>query len=64
MGAAIPEYGSPDESVFVDNLERGERESLLYVWTRDADGKDSEFGYGLVDVAAALGLDSSENVGG
>jgi len=29
-----------------------------------ADGKDNEFGYGLVDVASALGLASSENVGG
>ncbi|NIR44394.1 MAG: selenium-binding protein [Gemmatimonadetes bacterium] len=49
MGAAIPNYDSPDESVFVDNLERGERESLLYVWTRDADGKDSDF-LAVVDV--------------
>lgn len=33
-----------DESVFVDGpLEPGEHESILYVWTRDGDGQDSDF---------------------
>ena len=34
---------APDESVFVKNLKAGEQESLLYVWTRDADHKESDF---------------------
>lgn len=38
-----------DESPFVDNLKPGERESILYVWTRDADGQDSDF-LAVVDV--------------
>ena len=46
--AATPAY-APDESVFVKNLRAGTRESLLYVWTRDADGKDSDF-LAVVDV--------------
>jgi selenium-binding protein 1 len=33
----------PDESVFVKGLAPGEHEKLLYVWTRDADGQDSDF---------------------
>jgi methanethiol oxidase len=32
-----------DESVFVQNLKPGQRESLLYVWTSDADAKDPDF---------------------
>lgn len=32
-----------DESVFVKNLKPGERERLLYVWTRDGDHKESDF---------------------
>lgn len=38
-----------DESVFVKGLKAGERESLLYVWTRDGDGQDSDF-VAVVDV--------------
>lgn len=38
-----------DESPFVDGLKASERESLLYVWTRDADGKQSDF-LAVVDV--------------
>lgn len=39
------ERASPmdDESVFVDGLGPDERESVLYIWTRDADGRDSDF---------------------
>jgi selenium-binding protein 1 len=40
---------APDESVFVKNLKPGEHETLLYVWTRDADGKESDF-LSVVDV--------------
>ncbi len=32
-----------DESVFVKGLEPGEHEEVLYIWTRDADGRDSDF---------------------
>jgi selenium-binding protein 1 len=38
-----------DESPFVKNLEPGERETILYVWTRDADGEDSDF-VAVVDI--------------
>lgn len=34
---------TPDESVFVRNLGPGEDEEILYIWTRDADGQDSDF---------------------
>jgi methanethiol oxidase len=40
---------APDESVFVKNLKPGEHETLLYVWTRDADAKESDF-LSVVDV--------------
>jgi selenium-binding protein 1 len=40
---------APDESVFVKNLKAGQRETLLYVWTRDADHKESDF-LAVVDV--------------
>jgi selenium-binding protein 1 len=40
--AATPTF-APDESVFVKNLKPGEHETLLYVWTRDAAGKASDF---------------------
>lgn len=40
--AAVSPYAL-DESVFVKNLKAGEHEKLLYVWTRDADGKESDF---------------------
>lgn len=39
----------PDESPFVKGLKAGERETLLYVWTRDADGEQSDF-IAVVDV--------------
>lgn len=41
-----------DESVFVENLGPTEHESLLYVWTRDADHEDSDF-VAVVDVDPA-----------
>src|SRR2546422_1187376 len=48
--AAIPFWtaapvpaGSSDESVFVQNLRPDQHESLLYVWTSDADGRDPDF---------------------
>jgi methanethiol oxidase len=40
--AATPAF-APDESVFVKNLKPGTHETLLYVWTRDADAKESDF---------------------
>src|SRR5919106_4293753 len=46
--AAGPAF-APDESVFVKNLKPGQRETLLYVWTRDADHKESDF-LAVVDV--------------
>ncbi len=39
----------PDESPFVKGLKAGERESILYVWTRDADGQQNDF-IAVVDV--------------
>jgi len=51
LAATSPEPLTNDESVFVDNLDRGERESLLYVWTRDADGQQTDF-LAVVDVDA------------
>ena len=38
-----------DESVFVDGLRANERERVLYIWTRDADGEESDF-LSVVDV--------------
>ena len=35
--------GPADESVFVRGLPAGQHESLLYVWTSDADQKDPDF---------------------
>ncbi|MEE9295513.1 MAG: selenium-binding protein SBP56-related protein, partial [Phycisphaerae bacterium] len=49
LAATGPDFPGTDESVFVKGLKRGERETLLYVWTRDADGKDSDF-LAVVDV--------------
>ena len=46
--AAAPAF-APDESVYVKNLKAGERESILYVWTRDGDGKESDY-LSVVDV--------------
>lgn len=46
--AAVPAF-MLDESVFVKGLRAGEREKLLYVWTRDGDGKESDF-LSVVDV--------------
>lgn len=34
---------SMDESVFVKKSDPNEHESLLYIWTRDGDGQDSDF---------------------
>lgn len=48
MMTADPGYVR-DESVFVKNLKAGERESLLYVWTRDGDHQQSDF-LAVVDV--------------
>lgn len=39
----------PDESPFIKGLKPGEHESLLYVWTRDADGAQEDF-LSVVDV--------------
>jgi len=49
FGATSPAFPPPDESVFVKGLKPGERETLLYVWTRDADHKESDF-LAVVDV--------------
>lgn len=38
-----------DESPFVKGLKPGEHEKILYIWTRDADHKDSDF-LAVVDV--------------
>lgn len=46
--AAVP-TSLLDDSVFVKGLRAGEREKLLYVWTRDGDGKESDF-LSVVDV--------------
>jgi selenium-binding protein 1 len=44
LAASNTGSGTYDESVFVRSpLAAGEHEKLLYVWTRDADGKDSDF---------------------
>ena len=47
LWAAAPPWREPagfsDESVFVHNLKPGQHESLLYVWTSDADTKDPDF---------------------
>src|SRR2546427_10987790 len=40
--------GPEDESVFVTGLRAGQHESLLYVWTSDADAKDPDF-LGVID---------------
>lgn len=43
LGAVATRKVAVDESVFVKGLEAGERETLLYIWTRDADHEDSDF---------------------
>jgi selenium-binding protein 1 len=47
----VPTFMSPppDESVFIKGLKPDEHESILYIWTRDADGSDSDF-LAVVDV--------------
>src|SRR2546427_7903217 len=40
--APVPS-GPEDESVFVKNLRPDQHESLLYVWTSDADAKQPDF---------------------
>lgn len=47
--ASDPGVGSSDESVFVKTLSADQHEALLYAWTRDVDGKDSDF-LAVVDV--------------
>lgn len=49
MAAMRTDEASIDESVFVEGLEPGERESILYIWTRDGDGRQSDF-LSVVDV--------------
>ena len=49
FGATGPNFRATDESVFVKGLKPGEQETVLYVWTRDADHKDSDF-LAVVDV--------------
>ncbi len=43
LGAGYRVLAPADESVFVRGLAPDEHESILYVWTRDADEKDSDF---------------------
>ena len=47
LSAAAVHWRAPgeasDESAFVRNLQPGQHESLLYVWTSDADGKNPDF---------------------
>lgn len=49
LGYANPDFRASDESVFVKGLKPSEHEELLYIWTRDADGSDSDF-LSVVDV--------------
>src|SRR6266550_4133663 len=63
--------GPADESVFVRGLPPGQHESLLYVWTSDADQKDPDFlsvldadpassSYGKVIATAPTGSPANE----
>lgn len=63
--------GPEDESVFVKNLKPGQHESLLYVWTSDADENDDDFltvvdanpqspSYGRVIATAPTGAKANE----
>src|SRR6266702_4553368 len=63
--------GPEDESVFVHGLQADQHESLLYVWTSDADQKDPDFltvidvdpkspGYGKVIETAPTGSTANE----
>lgn len=70
--AMIPAARGPeDESVFVHGLAAGQHESVLYVWTSDADQKDPDFltvldadprspGYGKVIATAPTGSPANE----
>src|SRR5688572_24081570 len=50
LGATLRSTVPPaDESVYVKGLKAGQQEKLMYVWTRDADGKESDF-LAVVDV--------------
>jgi selenium-binding protein 1 len=75
LWAAAPPRREPagfsDESVFVHNLKPGQHESLLYVWTSDADAKDPDFvsvidadpkspTYGTVVATAPTGSSANE----
>ena len=42
-GLVTARRGPEDESVFVRGLRPDQHESLLYVWTSDADQKDADF---------------------
>lgn len=52
LGATNSSFTPTDESPFVKGLDPGQRETLLYVWTRDADHKQSDF-LAVVDVDPA-----------
>ena len=63
--------GPADESVFVRGLPAGQHESVLYVWTSDADQKDPDFlsvldadpaspGYGKVIATVPTGSPGNE----
>ncbi len=75
--AVVPALATPaargpeDESVFVRGLPAGQHESLLYVWTSDADQKDPDFlavidanptspSYGTVIATAPAGSPANE----
>ncbi|MFQ5679205.1 MAG: selenium-binding protein SBP56-related protein [Gemmatimonadota bacterium] len=49
VGFGTLRHLSVDESIFVKGLKPGEHETILYVWTRDGDGKESDF-LAVVDV--------------
>jgi len=42
-GVMTPDRGPADESIFVRGLRPDQHESVLYVWTSDADAKDPDF---------------------
>lgn len=49
VSAGVPSTAPADESVFVGHLKSGQRESLLYVWTTDADAGEDDF-IAVIDV--------------
>ncbi len=71
MAPAPAPSGPADESVFVRGLPAGQHESVLYVWTSDADQKDPDFlsvldadpaspGYGKVIATVPTGSPGNE----